>query len=1182
MKRKKILSLILTASILSSTLFTIGASAIELPEVTKVNANMSSAKDITNVLKEWKTFNYKGEGMVISVIDSGIDYRHKDMKLTDPSKAKIKTKNPQGKGKYYTDKIPYGYNYADKNYNIIDTGSMHGMHVAGIVAANGKTDEVSKFEAIQGIAPEAQLLAMKVFSNDPDYPSCNDADVVNAINDSVRLGADVINMSLGSDAGFVKMTEPIQNAVKQAENKGIVVVISAGNSSYSTSPKKVPGVVDTAIVGSPSTAKEALSVASFENTKLNQQALTYISNNKSKDIAYLTSEINPIDKLKSDYNIVDCGLGTKKDFQNNKVKGKIALVQRGENTFIEKKLNAQDAGAVGVIVFNKDNEKGYIGMAIDPNVTIPAIFVTNEDGKELKNAITKGVKIKFNNKKIRIDNPNKNAMSDFSSWGPAPSLDFKPQITAPGGNILSTANDDKYKYMSGTSMAAPHTSGIMALVLQHLKTLQLNNLTPMQRAKLAKNLVINTSVPQIDKDSKNSSLPYSPRKQGSGLIDALNSIKNSIVILSEDNQSTVALKQLDTNIKKFTLTFKNFGNKEKTYFPKDMYGVLTEEKDKIHETALNEATISFDKNELVIPANGEAKLEVTLNIPNSCPKGIFVEGFLNFIPKSKDDVKLGIPYMGFYGNWDESPIIDKPIWEKGSYLKTTGVYKIYKKNNELLLGVNGKDEKTSTPIVNKDLITVSPNEDGISITPKIALLRNAKVLIVNVLDSKGNLVRTLSINKDVSKNKWVKSPEDPLQDDNYKEISPFKWDLTYYNSSKGIYETVPDGQYYFEIKSKVDFKDSKFQNIKLPIKVDSTAPELIYTSNTNSNTRNYKLKFKAKESLSGIKNFKVMLNGQYIKDKTDNYNLSLKPNARGEYTVDLNLLEGNNKIVISSRDNAENVSNLSMDVHVNTLTITSPTSNNSLPSGNFTLNYKSDENLNKETDHYNILVDGNIIAKNHKGLSYKFDNLTSWKHVITVEAYDNKNNKLASNSVNVVVENKNLYINFTGLKREGSFYKYPATIIKGDLSTKVKSFKVQGEDVKINSDLSFNKLINLKDGQNKVQVLATDNNGKEHKYALNLYCDLVSPDLILKENINDIITVDKSTKSYKLKCSIKDNNHGFKLFVNGNEINSSKDMYDKFGEYETDINLNEGINDVEIKAVDIAGNSTIKHLKIKR
>ncbi|MCD3195996.1 S8 family serine peptidase [Clostridium botulinum C] len=1183
MKRKKILSLILTASILSSTLFTLGASAIELPIVEKVNANMSSAKDITNVLKEWKTFNYKGEGMVISIIDSGIDYRHKDMKLTDPSKAKIKNKNPKGNGKYYTDKIPYGYNYADKNDNIIDTGSMHGMHVAGIVAANGKTDEVSKFEAIQGIAPEAQLLAMKVFSNDPDYPSCNDEDVVNAINDSVRLGADVINMSLGSDAGFVKITEPIQNAVKQAELKGVVVVISAGNSSYSTSPKKVPGIVDTAIVGSPSTAKEALSVASFENTKLNQKALTYTSNNKSKDIAYLTSEIDPINKLKSDYDIVDCGLGTKKDFENIKVKGKIALVQRGKNTFIEKKLNAQNAGAVGVIVFNKDNEKGYISMATDPNITIPAIFISNENGKELKNTISKGVKIKFNTKKIRIDNPKKNTMSDFSSWGPAPSLDFKPQITAPGGNILSTANDDKYKYMSGTSMAAPHTSGIMALVLQHLKTLQLNNLTPMQKVELAKNLVINTSVPQIDKDSKNSSLPYSPRKQGSGLIDALNSIKNNIVILNEDNQPTVALKQINTNTKNFTLTFKNYGNKEKVYFPKDMYGVLTEEKNKIHETTLNGATISFDKNKLIIPENGETKLEVTLNIPNSCPKGIFVEGFLNFIPKSKDDVTLGIPYMGFYGDWDESPIVDKPIWEKGSYLKTTGIYKISKKNKEILLGMIGKDEKTSTPIVNKDLIAVSPNEDDIiSITPKVALLRNAKVLIVNVLDNKGNLVRTLSINKNLSKNKWIQSPEDPLQDDNFKEISPFKWDLNYYNSSKGIYETVPDGQYYFEIKSKVDFKDSKFQNIKLPIKVDSTAPELIYTSDINSKTRNYTLKFKAKESLSGIKDFKIMVNGQYIKDKSDNYNLNLKPNAQGEYNIDLNLLEGSNKILISSRDNAENISNLSMDVHVNSLTITSPTFNNSLPSGNFTLNYKGDEKLNKETSYYNILVDGNIVAKNHKGLSYKFNNLTSWKHLITVEAYDNKNNKLASNSVDVVVENKNLYINFTGLKREGSYYKYPAIIIKGDLSTKVKSFKIQGEEVKINSNLSFNKLINLKNGQNKVQVLAIDNNNKEHKYALNLYCDLLSPDLILKENINDIIVVDNSTKSYKIKCKIKDNNHGFKLFVNGNEINSNNDMYNKSAEYETDVNLNKGINHIEIKAVDIAGNSTIKHLKIKR
>ncbi|KGM94739.1 serine protease [Clostridium novyi A str. 4552] len=1179
MKKKKILSLIIAASIVSSNLFAIGANAIELPYIGKVNSNMSSAKDLTDVLKEWKNFKYKGEGMVISIIDSGIDYRHKDMKLTDPSKAKLKNKHPEGKGKYFTDKVPYGYNYADKNQNIVDTGSMHGMHVSGIVAANGKADEVSKFEAIQGIAPEAQLLAMKVFSNDPDYPSCNDEDVVAAITDSVKLGADVINMSLGSDAGFVKMTEPIQKAVKMAEDNGVVVVISAGNSSYSTNPKKVPDVVDTAIVGSPSTAKEALSVASFENSKLNQLALTCTIGNKSTDFAYLASEISPINKLKNEYGIVDCNLGTKEDLKNKDIKGKIALIQRGENTFIEKKLNAQDAGAAGVIIYNKDGEKGYISMATDPNVTIPCMFITNEDGKALKDSISKDGKIKFDNKKIRIDNPNKDNMSDFSSWGPAPSLDFKPQITAPGGNILSTVNDNEYKYMSGTSMAAPHTSGIMALILQRINSLNLK-LSPKDKVELAKNLAINTSIPQVDEDSTESKLPFSPRQQGAGLINAFNLVKNNVVILDENNESTVALKQINDNTKKFTLTFKNYGNKEEIYMPKDLYGVLTEQKDKTREMNLKGAKVSFDKEEIVVPANGQTKVTVTLTIPKDSPKGIFVEGFLKFMPKSTDSVSIGIPYMGFYGNWDESSIIDKPIWEEGSYLKTTGVYKISNKD-EVLLGVVGKNEKTEEPIVNKDCIAISSKENNVYVTPKMALLRNAKTILVNVLDSKGNLVRTLNIDKNINKNKWSPSPHDPLQDDNFEELSPWKWDLTYYNSSKGIYEKVPDGQYYFEIKAAIDYKDAKYQTVKLPIKVDSTAPQLIYKSVTNTNNRKYTLKFKANENLSGIKNFKVKVNNEYFKDENSKTELKLKNNSNGEYSLDLNLLDGKNNVVIYGTDNAGNTSELPMTINVNALKITSPKTDNSLSSGDFTLNYTGDEKLLKDADHYAISVDDTIIEKNNKSLSYALKNVTAGKHTITVEAYDKNNNKLSKDSIKIVVENDKLYINFTGLKREGSYYKYPAAVVKGDLSTKVKSFKIQGKDVKVNSDLTFSQIVDLKDGQNKVEVLATDLNGKEYKYALNLYCDLNAPEINLQEK-DDVLTVDKNTNSYKVKCSVKDNNYGFKLFVNGNEIDSNKDLYDKCGNYETDVKLKDGTNIIEIKAIDKAGNETIKKITINR
>lgn len=113
---------------------------------------MNSAKDLTQAVETWKELGLKGEGMVVSIIDSGIDPNHKDMKITDSSKAKLKKENlKDGPGKYFTEKIPYGYNFADENENIIDTHpkvDMHGMHVAGIVAANGSDEEVAKKEKI--------------------------------------------------------------------------------------------------------------------------------------------------------------------------------------------------------------------------------------------------------------------------------------------------------------------------------------------------------------------------------------------------------------------------------------------------------------------------------------------------------------------------------------------------------------------------------------------------------------------------------------------------------------------------------------------------------------------------------------------------------------------------------------------------------------------------------------------------------------------------------------------------------------------------------------------------------------------------------------------------------------------------------------------------------------------------
>ena len=62
-----------------------------------------------------------------------------------------------------------------------------------------------------------------------------------------------------------------------------------------------------------------------------------------------------------------------------------------------------------------------------------------------------------------------NQLSDFSSWGVTTDGQLKPDVTAPGGNIYSSFNDNTYGSISGTSMAAPHVTGVAVLVKEYLQ-----------------------------------------------------------------------------------------------------------------------------------------------------------------------------------------------------------------------------------------------------------------------------------------------------------------------------------------------------------------------------------------------------------------------------------------------------------------------------------------------------------------------------------------------------------------------------------------------------------------------------------------------------------------------------------------------------------------------------------------
>lgn len=775
------------------------------------------------------------------------------------------------------------------------------MHVSGIVGADGDENEVKNGQAVQGVAPEAQLLAMKAFSNGPAGKYAYTDDIVAAIEDSVTLGADIINMSLGSAAGFQDDDDIEQKAIFNATNKGVTVVVSAGNSSYSTAPFRDSTMKDISTVGAPALAKDALMVANYQNPKVTSYAVSFL--NEAEIELSKTPYTNHTFSFENNkkYEMVNCGVGKPENFTGKDLKGKVALIIRGEIAFTEKILNAQKANAIGVIVYNNGaNGDALLNMATDPDINIPAIFIGNTVGKSIAEKLDKNeaVKLIFTGATMSQDNPEANDYDDSTSWGAAPNLDFKPQIAGPGGNIFSTVNDNLYENMSGTSMAAPHVSGGMALILQSIKAYN-NTLNGRELVDYAKNIAMNTSNVKMDSNG----VPYSPRRQGSGLIQISNAIKNKVTATYKGN-AAVALKEIKDKKVSFTIDLNNYGDKDVTYTLETINGVLTSiQKDAVNEMSSDnildpkDASISFDAKSVTVKANGSAKVNVTLNIGNDLETEKFLEGYIKFnSAKSEENPSLVVPFMGYYGDWNKEKIVNYTAWENSD----TFMAKIDKNalvSKAALFLANGD----GYAIADSDFIAISPNDDGDydEVIPYLYMLRNSKKIIAEVLDKNGNVVVNAGEDNNVRKqiyNASNGSGKSPILREN------LKWDGKIYNSSTGEYETAPEGEYQLNIKSYVDLPGAKSQDFVIPVKVDVTAPVIEIISPKNSETTTYNVQWKESDNLSGVDVRGIFVNGKFISDAKIIYNKDTKT-----YSANVTLIDGvDNDVMVVALDNANN------------------------------------------------------------------------------------------------------------------------------------------------------------------------------------------------------------------------------------------------------------------------------------
>lgn len=648
---------------------------------------------------------YTGSGTVIAVLDTGLDYTHTAFdperfegaevmtldtisEVIDGTRASSMVGGLNANDVYVNKKVPFAFDYADKDSDVFPLDSSHGTHVSGVMVGNDDT--------IRGVAPNAQLASMKVFS-DSSEQGARQSWIVAALEDCVTLGVDVINMSLGSSCGFSNSQddEEIEKIYSKIHERGISLVTAASNdyNSFLNSEKNgnlgLTSNPDSATAGAPSTFPAALSVASVSGTKTPYftygESIIYFneaSNRAAKPKEFVNEILGDAQSKEFEYVTIP-GVGRSSDYSGIDVAGKIALVHRGSTSFEDKVRIASRCGAAGVIIRN--NVSGEISMTIG-NVDFPACSISQDDGNMLAAQPKGTIKIA----KSQVAGP---FMSDFSSWGPTPDLKIKPEITAHGGNILSSVPGQRYDRLSGTSMASPNQAGVTALVRQYVKErFESENLSAVDVTSRVNQLMMSTA----DIVYNTNGLPYAVRKQGSGLANLAAATSTPAYITTLDKSGEIMDKaklEIGDDAKKsgvYEMSFyiNNISSQSLTY---DIGGIVMTEGVSETKTVRGDTTVTEqgykleaalevvsvnnggtrNGNTVTVNANKSLKVDVKITLTDndkdylnkSFANGMYIEGFVTATAKDGTTVNLNVPYLAFYGDWNQAPIFDLDYFE---------------------------------------------------------------------------------------------------------------------------------------------------------------------------------------------------------------------------------------------------------------------------------------------------------------------------------------------------------------------------------------------------------------------------------------------------------------------------------------------------------------------------------------
>jgi len=432
----------------------------------------------------WTTSGLSGDGVIIGVIDTGIEPEHPSFSDREGN-AVVNGKNGKGHSDTLTYRAPAGwtgtcesgeqFSQDDCNNKLIGASSYragfgkhkaisaedfdsprdfngHGTHTSSTAGGNAITDAWDR--EISGMAPRAYIAMYKACWEDGGNGGCASSDLVAAIDQAVADGVDVINYSIGGSS--TDLATPDSIAFLFAEAADVFVATSNGNSG--------PGFATT---GSPASAPWVTSVGALNHKSWTGEIVlgngTFTGASAAEATNFYGAEVVDARTLGNELCVPGDGF-------SEGVTGKVVLCWRGDIARVDKSLAVSNAGGIGMVL---SNQVGGAQSLVPDVHSVPSIHVDPAQGETIEAYIAGGGTTAIS---IEGSLGGVGAIAGFSSVGPGGSADIiKPDISASGVSVLAAFPAHWFgappgtatsAHLSGTSMSSPHMAGLGALMVE--------------------------------------------------------------------------------------------------------------------------------------------------------------------------------------------------------------------------------------------------------------------------------------------------------------------------------------------------------------------------------------------------------------------------------------------------------------------------------------------------------------------------------------------------------------------------------------------------------------------------------------------------------------------------------------------------------------------------------------------